>query len=143
MDPEEHASKKRREEITKTDPFSLGTVTATGERIFVPIRTKATTEEQEKAEVKPYTDLRAITVLSPDETKLIRLQNRIQVEGDDIVGPILQFRNIGLHDVFLRRLSLRKISVKSKHKIKTVDSKTCSNARNSPYHDRKRYCYSF
>lgn len=101
--------------INVDDAFSSGAVTATGERIFVPLRKRTKTEENGSISdfngIEAYTDLRSISILSDDEIKLIRMQNRISIEGDDIVGPILQFQNIGLHEVFLQKLQERGIKV--------------------------------
>lgn len=120
--------------IDVEDPFSSGAVTATGERIFVPLRKRSKVDNEQLLSdngTTAYTDLKAISVLSEDEIKLIRMQYRITVEGDDIVGPILQFQNIGLNEVFLQKLRERNITVSFLTLFHFSDSKTCSNARNS------------
>ena len=91
------------------DAFSSGLVTATGERIFVPIRKKATIDDSE-ARSNLY-KAQSSQMLSSDEIKLIRMQNQIQVEGDDLCGPILHFHDIGLCAAVEKRLTNHGIKV--------------------------------
>ena len=90
------------------DAFSTGMVTATGERIFIPLRKREKrsneSTEEEKNGIDAYTDVSAIL-------KLIRMQNRITIEGDDIVGPILKFTNIGLQAPVLKKIVSMGITV--------------------------------
>ena len=50
-------------------------------------------------------------LLSHEDIRLIRMQNRIEIEGDDIVGPILKFTNIGLQVPVLKKIASMGISV--------------------------------
>ena len=61
--------------------------------------------------IDSYTDLSAIPSLSDEDIRLIRMQNRIEIEGDDIVGPILKFTNIGLQVPVLKKIASMGISV--------------------------------
>lgn len=108
----EEGNKRNDNPIDLGDAFSSGGVTATGERVFVPLRKRSKLNDSDDSNgIQSYTDLHSISLLSDEEVKLIRLQSRISVEGDDVVGPILQFRNIGLHEVFLQKLHERGIRV--------------------------------
>ena len=98
-----------------SEAFSSGMVTATGERIFIPLRKRERVDDTRVKHVgngiDSYTDLSALPVLSEEDIRLIRLRHRIEIEGDDIVGPIQKFTNIGLQTPLLRKLSLRGIVV--------------------------------
>lgn len=98
-----------------SEAFSSGMVTATGERIFIPLRKRGRTEGDKNQEegngIDSYTDVSALPSLSEDDIRLIRLQNRIEIEGDDIVGPIQKFTNIGLQIPLLRKLVSKGITV--------------------------------
>lgn len=98
-----------------SEAFSSGMVTATGERIFIPLRKRERMDDERAKHVgngiDSYTDLSALPVLSGEDIQLIRLRHRIEIEGDDIVGPIQKFTNIGLQTPLLRKLSLRGITV--------------------------------
>ena len=111
----ESNNKRSENPVNVEDAFSSGPITATGERIFVPLRKQVKLDEKESTSqtngVQAYTDLSSISILSDNEIKLIRLQNRISIEGDDVVGPIQHFQNIGLHEVFLQKLNQRGITV--------------------------------
>lgn len=108
-------SEKRMHPREAVDAFSTGMVTATGERIFIPLRKreKRSTEspEEERNGIDAYTDVSAIPNLSENDIKLIRMQNRITIEGDDIVGPILKFTNIGLQTPVLKKIVSMGITV--------------------------------
>lgn len=97
------------------DAFSTGMVTATGERIFIPLRKREKrsneSTEEEKNGIDAYTDVSAIPNLSENDIKLIRMQYRITIEGDDIVGPILKFTNIGLQAPVLKKIVSMGITV--------------------------------
>ena len=94
-----------------SDAFSTGMVTATGERIFIPLRKREKRSNEEKNGIDAYTDVSAIPNLSENDIKLIRMQNRITIEGDDIVGPILKFTNIGLQAPVLKKIVSMGITV--------------------------------
>lgn len=97
------------------DAFSSGSVTATGERIFVPIRKHVKTEsEEEEVPSQPIPPLSIPlqpSSLSSEEIRLIRLQNRIEVQGDDPVPPIQHFSEIGLPEPVLQRLKSKGVTV--------------------------------
>ena len=127
--------------------FSSGMVTATGERIFIPLRKRGRIEGDQNQEagngIDSYTDVSALPSLSEDDIRLIRLQNRIEIEGDDIVGPIQKFTNIGLQIPLLRKLASKGITVGTiGSNLHYLDAKTCSNARSSIDYEWKRYCDS-
>lgn len=108
-------SEKRMHPREAADAFSTGMVTATGERIFIPLRKREKrsneSTEEEKNGIDAYTDVSAIPNLSENDIKLIRMQNRITIEGDDIVGPILKFTNIGLQAPVLKKIVSMGITV--------------------------------
>lgn len=102
-------SSKRQGPDDYEDPFSQGLVTATGERVFLPIR---------KMQRMGYTETRKNiyqgcfqSKLTNDESILVRKQNHIQVIGDDLCGPILQFQDLELPEFVTRRLFYLDISV--------------------------------
>ena len=111
-------SGKRVRPESMSGAFSSGMVTATGERIFIPLRKRERTEGDSNQEIgngiDSYTDVSALPSLSEDDIHLIRLQNRIEIEGDDIVGPIQKFTNIGLQTPLLRKLASKGIVVHTK-----------------------------
>lgn len=95
-----------------SEAFSSGMVTATGERVFIPMRKRDKVDNTlNENEIDSYTDLSAIPSLSDEDIRLIRMQNRIEIEGDDIVGPILKFTNIGLQVPVLKKIASMGISV--------------------------------
>ena len=108
-------SEKRMHPREAADAFSTGMVTATGERVFIPLRKREKrsneSTEEEKNGIDAYTDVSAIPNLSENDIKLIRMQNRITIEGDDIVGPILKFTNIGLQAPVLKKIVSMGITV--------------------------------
>lgn len=110
MNPE-----KRMHPRDAADAFSTGMVTATGERIFIPLRKREKlsdgSEESGANGIDAYTDVSAIPSLSENDIKLIRMQNKITIEGDDIVGPILKFTNIGLQAPVLKKIVSMGITV--------------------------------
>lgn len=112
MTEEERGKRQSHEDVV--DAFASGSVTATGERIFVPIRKRVKTEPGEETPSQPTPPLSIPlqgNTLSNDEVRLIRLQNRIEVEGGDPVPPIQSFRDIGLPDPILQRLKSKGILV--------------------------------
>lgn len=112
MTEEERGKRQSHEDVV--DAFSSGSVTATGERIFIPIRKRVKTESGEETPSQPTPPLSIPLqgdALSNDEVRLIRLQNRIEVEGGDPVPPIQSFRDIGLPDPILQRLKSKGILV--------------------------------
>ena len=100
------------------DAFSSGLVTATGERIFVPIRKKAKIDDSE-ARSNLY-KAQSSQMLSSDEIKLVRMQNQIQVEGDDLCGPILHFHDIGLCAAVEKRLTNHGIKIPSPIQMQAI-----------------------
>lgn len=110
---EEERGKRQSQDDLK-DAFSSGSVTATGERIFVPIRKRVKTESGDENPPQPTPPLSIplqANSLSNDEVRLLRLQNRIEVQGDDPVPPIQHFQDIGLPDPVLQRLKSKGILV--------------------------------
>ena len=95
-----------------SEAFSSGMVPATGERVFIPMRKRDKVDNTlNENGIDSYTDLSAIPSLSDEDIRLIRMQNRIEIEGDDIVGPILKFTNIGLQVPVLKKIASMGISV--------------------------------
>lgn len=105
--------KRQKNQEALKDAFSSGSITATGERVFVPIRKRIKTEDDAPSpRVSSFSPiLLGSNALSDDEKKLIRLQNRIEVEGDDLVPPIRSFQEIGLPNVILQRMMSKGIQV--------------------------------
>lgn len=91
------------------EAFSEGLITASGERVYIPIR---------KVQRIDYTETRKNIYhgcfqsrLTYDESVLIRMQNHIQITGDDLCGPILHFQDLNLEEPVAKRLFFREISV--------------------------------
>lgn len=105
-------SEKRMHPREAFEAFSSGMVTATGERVFIPLRKRENVDGPISMNgIDSYTDLSAIPSLSDEDIRLIRMQNHIEIEGDDVVGPILKFTNIGLQAPVLKKIALMGISV--------------------------------
>ena len=91
------------------EAFSEGLITASGERVYIPIR---------KIQRIDYTETRKYIYhgcfqsrLTYDESVLVRMQNHIQVTGNDLCGPILHFQDLNLEEPVAKRLFFREISV--------------------------------
>lgn len=110
---EEELRKRQKNQEALKDAFSSGSVTATGERVFVPIRKRVKTEDDAPSpRVNAFSPiLLRSSAISDDEKKLMRLQNRIEVEGDDFVPPIRSFQEMGLPNVILQKMVSKGIQV--------------------------------
>ena len=112
-----------------SEPFSEGLITATGERVFVPIRKK---QRIDYSETRKNIYLGSFqSRLSYDESVLVRMQNHIQVTGDDLCGPILHFQDLNLAEPVAKRLFFREISVLLVNSILAVGADCNSNASHS------------
>ena len=112
-----------------SEPFSEGLITATGERVFVPIRKKQRIDYSETRKNIYHGSFQS--KLSHDESVLVRMQNHIQVTGDDLCGPIMHFQDLNLAEPVAKRLFFREISVLLVNSILAVGADCNSNASHS------------
>ena len=126
---DQSGSSKRSGSNDLYEAFNEGLITASGERVFIPIR---------KIQRIDYTETRKNIYhgcfqsrLTHDESVLVRMQNHIQVTGDDLSGPIMHFQDLELEDPVAKRLFFREISVCVSNSTLALGSDSHSDAGHS------------